>query len=183
LHTFQLGEFLRKQVEKEGGMMPLPDAYCIYNRARQQAMDLVSPADLLKAVKLFTKVGVPLRLRELPSGAKVIQAASHDEDAMCKKLTELALMGTGGSADAIDGGCWVEDIGPGISRTEAAANLKVGLGVAGEYLEAAEERRLLCRDEGPEGTRYYRNFFFDAGTVVRSGRPVWRLRCKWLSRR
>lgn len=42
-------------MERAGGMMPLPDAYCLYNRAR--GTELVSPDDLTAAVKLFPKVG------------------------------------------------------------------------------------------------------------------------------
>jgi ESCRT-II complex subunit VPS36 len=31
--------------------------------------------------------------------------------------------------------------------------------VAGEYLAMAEGHGILCRDEAPEATYYYRNFF------------------------
>ena len=51
----QLADFLVTPMERAGGMMPLPDAYCLYNRAR--GTELVSPDDLTAAVKLFPKVG------------------------------------------------------------------------------------------------------------------------------
>lgn len=45
----QLADFLRPRVERAGGMMPLPDVYCLFNRAR--GTELVSPDDLLAAAQ------------------------------------------------------------------------------------------------------------------------------------
>ena len=53
----QLADFLKGPVERAGGMMPLPDVYCLYNRAR--GAELVSPDDLLQAVALFPQVRRP----------------------------------------------------------------------------------------------------------------------------
>lgn len=57
----QLVEFLKTPVERFGGMMPLPDVYCLFNRAR--GTELVSPDDLLAAVKLFPTIGAPFQVR------------------------------------------------------------------------------------------------------------------------
>ena len=50
----QLADFLAAPLARAGGIMPLPDAYCLYNRAR--GTELVSPDDLLRAVALFGEV-------------------------------------------------------------------------------------------------------------------------------
>jgi ESCRT-II complex subunit VPS36 len=42
-------------MERASGMMPLPDVYCLYNRAR--GVELISPDDLLHAIRLFPQVG------------------------------------------------------------------------------------------------------------------------------
>ena len=44
-HT-QLADFLTARVERAGGMMALPDVYCLFNRAR--GTELISPDDLLQ---------------------------------------------------------------------------------------------------------------------------------------
>lgn len=41
-------------MQRTGGIMPLPDVYCLYNRAR--GTELISPDDLLSAVRLFPQV-------------------------------------------------------------------------------------------------------------------------------
>jgi ESCRT-II complex subunit VPS36 len=52
----QLADFLLAgPLKNAGGLLPLADVYCLFNRAR--GTELVSPEDLLTAVKLFEKVG------------------------------------------------------------------------------------------------------------------------------
>ena len=48
-------------------MMPLPDVYCLFNRAR--GAELVSPDDLLAAVKLFPAIGAPFTVGWREAGA------------------------------------------------------------------------------------------------------------------
>lgn len=50
----QLSEFLNTPLQESGGLMMLPDVYCLFNRARGSA--LLSPDDVLAAIKLFPKV-------------------------------------------------------------------------------------------------------------------------------
>ena len=50
--TVQLADFLRVPLERAGGMMTLPDVYCLFNRAR--GTELVSPDDLLQVMPLST---------------------------------------------------------------------------------------------------------------------------------
>lgn len=42
----QLADFLAPRVESAGGMMALPDVYCLFNRAR--GTELISPDDLMQ---------------------------------------------------------------------------------------------------------------------------------------
>ncbi len=65
-HT-QLSDFLAPQLPRVGGMMTLPDVYCLFNRAR--GTELVSPDDLLVTCRLLPSVGGGLQLHTLQSGA------------------------------------------------------------------------------------------------------------------
>jgi ESCRT-II complex subunit VPS36 len=50
----QLADFLVGPLAKAGGVMMLPDVYCLFNRAR--GTELVSPDDMLQACDAFTQV-------------------------------------------------------------------------------------------------------------------------------
>lgn len=50
----QLADFLAGPLAKAGGVMMLPDVYCLFNRAR--GTELVSPDDLLQACDAFPQV-------------------------------------------------------------------------------------------------------------------------------
>lgn len=50
-------------------------------------------------------------------------------------------------------------LGPPVTRLEVALALGVSVAIAGEHLQMAEARGVLCRDEGPRGLVFYRNFF------------------------
>lgn len=43
----QLADFLVPHVERQGGVLTMPDVYCLFNRAR--GSELVSPTDVIKA--------------------------------------------------------------------------------------------------------------------------------------
>jgi ESCRT-II complex subunit VPS36 len=58
-----------------GGMIPLTDLYCMFNRARQTTA-MVSPEDLYRACLLFDELGLPVRLRSFPSGVSIVQLSS-----------------------------------------------------------------------------------------------------------
>jgi hypothetical protein len=59
-------------------MMPLPDVYCLFNRAR--GAELISPDDLLTAVKLLPTIGAQLNFRQFASGVLVVQSAAHSDE-------------------------------------------------------------------------------------------------------
>ena len=50
-------------------------------------------------------------------------------------------------------------MGPPLSATEVAAAMSVPLTIAAHHLATAESKAILCRDDGPEGLRFFRNFF------------------------
>jgi ESCRT-II complex subunit VPS36 len=53
-----------------GGILPLPDVFCLFNRAR--GSELISPEDLLKACQLWAKLRIPLTFRRFDSGVTVV---------------------------------------------------------------------------------------------------------------
>ena len=144
--------------------MPLTDVYRQFSRAR--VTDLVSPDDVLQAVRRFPDICVPLRLREFASGAKVVQSTGMDEKRMFTRLVELASAKTP-SERALNTpeeeghgvAEYVGRIGYGVTRDEAASALNIPLPMAYEHLLAAEAAGLLCRDDGPQGLRFFNNFF------------------------
>ena len=70
------------RINKAGGMMPLPDVYCLFNRAR--GTELISPDDLLTAVKLLPSIGAQLTFRHFASGVLVVQSPVHSDDQVPK---------------------------------------------------------------------------------------------------
>ncbi|XP_058832994.1 vacuolar protein-sorting-associated protein 36 [Topomyia yanbarensis] len=132
----QLCEMLLDPISEAGGMMSLADVYCRVNRAR--GLELLSPEDLLEACKLL--IG-PIKLREFPSGAMVLQLENHDDELVSRETTELAKKNTSISAD------------------ELARVVGISLLLANERLLAAERLGQLCRDESIEGLRFYPNLF------------------------
>lgn len=55
-------------------------------------------------------------------------------------------------------------LGPALSVSAAAAALSVPLAIAQAHLATAEACGMLCRDDGPEGLRFFRNFFAESLT-------------------
>jgi ESCRT-II complex subunit VPS36 len=129
----------------------LPDVYCLFNRAR--GTELVSPDDLLAACELFEALGLPLRLRRFASGVIVVQGAQHTDAALCRRIGALVAPGGGGGAG--------DALGPALSATAVGMALGLPVALAREALQVAEAAGVLCRDDGPEGLRFFRNFFAD----------------------
>ncbi len=60
---------------------------------------------------------------------------------------------------SIDEAPWdVEFFGLGVTAQEAAQRFGWSIGVAIEELEMAEDRGVLCRDEGIEGVKFWMNY-------------------------
>jgi len=183
----QLAAVMEKPVKEAGGALPLSEAYRRFCRAR--FTDLVSPDDLIQAVKKLPEIGASIRLKEYPSGVKVLTMAKGglSDAAMWEKVVDLAEHGIKNSANSsnsisaaadMNGGIhvgeeereqeeegknrkppWVAVLGPGITRAELAVAFEVPLPIAREYLIGAEAAGMLCRDDGPDGLRFYKNFF------------------------
>ncbi|XP_055628435.1 vacuolar protein-sorting-associated protein 36 [Toxorhynchites rutilus septentrionalis] len=132
----QLCEMLLDPITEAGGMMSLADVYCRVNRAR--GLELLSPEDLMEACKLL--IG-PIKLRQFPSGAMVLQLDNHDDELVSQETVELAEKNTSISAD------------------ELARIVGISLLLANERLLSAESMGKLCRDESIEGLRFYPNLF------------------------
>ncbi|KAG2455075.1 hypothetical protein HYH02_000897 [Chlamydomonas schloesseri] len=161
----QLADFLEGPLQRCGGMVSLPDVYCLFNRAR--GTELVSPDDLLQAAKVFSKAGVQgLRLRQLTSGVMVIQGPQHSEERVCAKIAELTSLPASTPTTAAGTGTLAPSaqpfppLGPGVTAGDVAVALGgISTVIAAEHLLLAEARGVVVRDDGPEGLRFYRNFF------------------------
>ena len=66
--------------------MAVTDVYCRVNRAR--GMELLSPEDLLNASRLLAPMGLPIVLRKFDSGVMVLQARSHDDNAVVEAVSQ-----------------------------------------------------------------------------------------------
>jgi ESCRT-II complex subunit VPS36 len=155
-----LAEFLtddrRGVLKRAGGIMSLVDLWAIFNRARG-GVELVSPTDFEKAVDLWEKLGLPVRLRTFKSGVKVVQSRDRTDESTIRALMT-----------------WMKDLhefppdrevlwdwhefGRGVTAMDVAERFGWSIGVAEEELEMAEERGVLCREEGIEGLKFWENF-------------------------
>lgn len=155
-----VAEFLtddrRGVLRKAGGIISLVDLWAMFNRARG-GVELVSPADFEKAANLWEKLGLPVRLRTFKSGVKVVQGRDRTDETTIKALL-----------------AWLRDLhefpperevpwdwrrfGRGVTARDVAERFGWSIGVAEEELEMAEERGVLCREEGIEGLKFWENF-------------------------
>eukprot|EP00898_Chlorokybus_atmophyticus_P007091 jgi/Chlat1/7383/Chrsp6S07420 len=138
----QLADFLLVPLERAGGMIALPDVYCMFNRAR--GTELISPEDLVQACRVWESINVHLRLRKFDSGVLVVQSKTHNDRQAAEQLQ--ALVRPSGGRE-------------GISISDAAKALGVAPALAREQLLMAESYGLLCRDESADGLRFHDNFF------------------------
>jgi ESCRT-II complex subunit VPS36 len=154
-----LAEYLtddRKGIlQREGGIMSLIDLWAVFNRSRN-GVELASPADFQKAAELWEKLKLPVRLRRFKSGLLVVQRFDWSDEKTIGKLQD-----------------WMEELrrfppddpvpwdwtlfGRAVTAQEAAHRFKWSVGVAAEELEMAEDRGILCREEGIEGLRFWNN--------------------------
>ncbi|OQE80782.1 hypothetical protein PENNAL_c0044G11559 [Penicillium nalgiovense] len=160
-----LAEYLtddRKGIlHREGGIMSLIDLWAVFNRSRN-GVELASPSDFQKAAELWEKLKLPVRLRRFKSGLLVVQRYDWTDEKTIEKIQ-----------------AWMEEIqrvppddpvpwdwslfGRAVTAQEAAHRFKWSVGVAAEELEMAEDRGVLCREEGIEGLRFWRNHISSCG--------------------
>jgi ESCRT-II complex subunit VPS36 len=154
-----LAEYLtddRKGIlHREGGIMSLIDLWAVFNRSRN-GVELVSPSDFKKAAELWEKLHLPVRLRKFKSGLLVVQRFDWNDDKTIQQLqTWLDRLRSEPPGDDVPWD-WAT-YGRGVTAQEAAQTFGWSVGVATEELEMAEDRGVLCREEGIEGLKFWRN--------------------------
>lgn len=162
-----LAEYLtddsRGILRKEGGIMSLVDLWAVFNRARG-GVELVSPSDFEKATRLWEKLKLPVRLRQFRSGLLVVQRYDwNDQKTIAQLLAwtrELRL-----HPPPYDVQWDWASYGRGVTAQDAAERFGWSVGVASEELEMAEERGVLCREEGIEGLRFWENWIVDVDEI------------------
>ena len=145
----QLADWLEPVLRSRGGILPLPDVFCLFNRAR--GSELVSPEDVLRACELWERLGCAPRSRRFESGVRVAQSPDLRDDEVCATLADAL------SAGAAEGGA--SGAGGRLDAFGAANVLGVAPTVAGEFLAMAEGHGIVCRDDGPDATWFYPNRF------------------------
>jgi len=152
-------------LKKEGGIMSLVDLWAVFNRART-GVELVSPAEFEKAARLWDRLKLPVRLRTFRNGLLVVQQADRtDENTIAQLeswLVDLHSLDPNPSLllhpRTEEVGYDIARFGKGVTAQEAAMKFGWSVGVASEELEMAEERGAVVREEGVEGTRFWRNW-------------------------
>ncbi|KAI9322398.1 EAP30/Vps36 family-domain-containing protein [Dichotomocladium elegans] len=137
----ELAEFLQKFLDQQDTMKPLTDLYCIFNRAR--GVELISPEDLYKAIQQFEVLKLPFRLRKFSSGLLVVQSLYMNDDRASEKVLRRVK----------------EQAGCHITALRLAELEDYSLALATEHLMIAEQKGLVCRDQGPTGLIFYENVF------------------------
>ncbi|KUI53843.1 Vacuolar protein-sorting-associated protein 36 [Cytospora mali] len=155
-----LAEFLtddaRGVLRKAGGIISLVDLWAMFNRARG-GVELVSPMDFEKAAQLWGKLKLPVRLRTFKSGVMVVQSQDRTDETTIKTI--LAWLRDLHDIPPEKEVPWDwQEFGRGVTAREAAERFGWSIGVAEEELEMAEERGVLCREDGIEGLRFWENY-------------------------
>ncbi|PGH34654.1 ESCRT-II complex subunit VPS36 [[Emmonsia] crescens] len=159
-----LAEYLtddRKGIlHREGGIMSLIDLWAVFNRSRN-GVELVSPADFQKAAELWEKLKLPVRLRRFKSGLLVVQRFDWTDEKTIRQLKAwLEELRSTPLSDEVVTWDW-RMYGRGVTAQEAAERFGWSVGVAAEELEMAEDKGVLCREEGIEGLRFWSNYIID----------------------
>ncbi|EFR05245.1 vacuolar protein-sorting-associated protein 36 [Nannizzia gypsea CBS 118893] len=151
----------RGLLRRAGGIMSLVDVWAAFNRARN-GVELVSPRDFHSAAEQWEVLRLPVRLRRFrKSGLLVVQRSDWtDEKTLHQLSTWLQDTTTTTATTATSSSSSTSAVfGRGVTAQEAGEHFGWSLGVASEELEMAEERGLLCREQGVEGLRFWINHF------------------------
>lgn len=136
----EIATFMESRLPDLGGVITLPDAYCLVMRNRASA-ELVSPADFSAACAMLPKLqrsAAPVEVVTLSGNVRALQI---DDDRGARQLVQLA--DTHASIDAVD-----------VVRVRG-----VPLTRALDMMRRAEESGHLVRDEHEGATRYFVNRF------------------------
>jgi len=155
-----LAEFLtddaRGVLRRAGGIISLVDLWAVFNRARG-GVELVSPHDFEKAARLWEKLRLPVRLRTFRSGVLVVQARDRTDEATIKALLAWLRDRHDDPPERDVPWDW-QEFGRGVMAYDVARRFGWSIGVAEEELAMAEERGVLCREEGIEGLKFWENY-------------------------
>jgi ESCRT-II complex subunit VPS36 len=123
-------------------------------------------------------MGLPLRVRKFASGVIVVQGSQFSDEQLCKNIEQLLQTKMQQQQANTNSNTAVSDhlptaaaagvplLGPPLVATDVSAALSLPLTFAREALLVAELRGVVCRDDGPEGLRFFRNFFAEAQPVA-----------------
>ncbi|OMJ74357.1 hypothetical protein SteCoe_26746 [Stentor coeruleus] len=135
----ELCDFIKEPLQNNGGLLPLLDAYCIYNRARGGSV--ISPSDMAQACELFESLSLPIKIRVLAGGTKALSLGGQAVENLTRSLIEK-----------------IREVGH-LSSKEAAEIFKISTTIALECLLLGENQGQLCRDQGLQGLHFYYNLF------------------------
>lgn len=143
-------------LKREGGIITLVDLWALFNRARG-GVELVSPTDFEKAARLWDKLKLPVRLRRFKSGLLVVQGRDRTDEKTIASL--LSWFRELHSEPPVGEVSWDWRLfGRGVTAQETAERFDWSVGVASEELEMAEEKGMLCREQGLDGLRFWENW-------------------------
>ena len=145
-----------------GGVVGLVDLWAMINRARD-GYELISPADFRQAATAWERLNLPVRLREFKSGLLVVQAKDWTDEKAIAQITGWleSLRKSPPPEEAAVAWDW-DAFGCGVTTQDAAIRFGWKIGVASEELELAEEKGVLCREEGIEGLKFWLNYMGDS---------------------
>jgi len=142
----QIADILLREnrLKRMGGMITLPDAYCLLNKAR--GTEPVSPDDLYNASKIIDTLNIGITLKSFDTGVLVLQLDTMSDDNICLSLITMY--------DTL-----LDIKEQGLHAALVARYLNLSIVVAKQNLLLAESLGYLCRDESSSGTFYFPNKF------------------------
>lgn len=146
-------------LRSNGGIIGLVDLWAVVNRARN-GVELISPTDFHQAAAAWDQLGLPVRLRQFRSGLLVVQPRDWTDERVLTQITGWLKSLQQSPPEEPTAWDWLT-FGCGVTAQEAASRFGWSIGVATEELEMAEERGVVCREEGIEGLKFWLNFLLD----------------------
>lgn len=142
----QIADILLREnrLKRMGGMITLPDAYCLLNKAR--GTEPVSPDDLYHASKIIGSLRIGIKLKAFDTGVLVLQLDNMTDDHICVTLMNMY-------------NTMIEIKEQGLHTALVARNQNLSIVVAKQHLLLAESLGYLCRDECSQGTFFFPNKF------------------------
>jgi hypothetical protein len=143
-------------LRNNGGIVALVDLWAMVNRARN-GVELISPADVHQAAVAWDHLNLPVRLRRFRSGLLAVQPRDWTDERVLTQITSWLKSLQQSPPEDMQAWDWLE-FGCGVTAQEAASRFGWKIGVAIEELEMAEDRGVVCREEGIEGLKFWLNY-------------------------